>query len=140
MSFNPLTFFVSPQILPNSSVNVTLTSECSSMQLSQANFNATLLVQPMVATLNCSVLDPITVEEGLTVVSRAVSLDFPQKETIVYPFELNMVLDLAPTYYRNRRRHLLQQDGPTLYKVCSVVEFVTHLIHQLCTRYAAWLS
>lgn len=113
--FNKSTFEF--QIVPNTSVNLTLTSECSSLQLTKEIFSN--LSQPMVATMDCSVLDPVTVEEGLTVVSRAVGLNFPQWEEVVYPVELNMELDLAPNYYTSRRRHLLQQSGPKIYKVCN---------------------
>ena len=56
---------------------------------------------------------------------RAIGLDIPAKEAIVYPFEMAITLDLAPTYYRNRRRFLLQQpdEGRIVYKVgtCCVV-------------------
>ena len=103
------------QIVPDASVNVTLTSECSTLTLPKENFN---LLEPLVATLNCSVLDPGSVEEGLTVVSRTIGLEFPNYDVIVYPFKLETTLELAPTYYRNRRR-LLQTNDPSAYKVCS---------------------
>ena len=57
------------RIVSNASVNLTLTSDCSSIQLSSTNFNLSD-GSAMVATLKCSVLDQQTVEEGLTVVSR----------------------------------------------------------------------
>ena len=51
-------------------------------------------------------------EEGLTVVTRVVGLDIPDQNTIVYPFQLSATVDLAPTYYRNRRRLLQLSQMP----------------------------
>ena len=97
------------EIVPNSTVNATFTSACSKLTISSSAFN---LDSPYQATLQCSVLDPQTVESGLVPVSSAVSLTLPAQEgSVNYPFQLDAVLGISQSLGTTARRRLLQQQS-----------------------------
>ena len=70
----------------------------------------------MNASLDCSAVDPSTVEEGMTLVSRVVNLNVQDKSAIVYPVPMNMNLEYNPPpsgATTAGRRRLLQQTPGT---------------------------
>jgi hypothetical protein len=90
-------------------VNATFTSACSKVVIQSTAFN---LNSPYDATLKCSVLDPSTVETGLTPVSSVVSLTLPTQEgAINYPFEFEAILQPSQALLSSGRRRLLQQSS-----------------------------
>lgn len=93
------------QIYPNTTVNLSISSECSTVEISSSSLRPTSVLN---ASLQCSFIDPNSLEEGLTVVTGAVALDIPDPNAIVYPLLVTMTLQLAPTFYSQRRRLLLQ--------------------------------
>ena len=90
---------------PNSTVDAALISECGSLVVDSSAFQITASVN---ATLECSSVDPLTVESGIIVASSSVKLNSPVP--LQYPTVINMTYSL-PSLSSSSARRLLQ-DNP----------------------------